>query len=352
MKQLKATFEFRGVGPPRSTRELIRRFDHIPRNSVTALLRKAGPFDARRDAYRFTNGDPGWPITEEDARALRERYQRHVDRLSVIGIAALRTALSGFTVSVPLAGTTALPVAAIDFVINRVSEDLRNQLLDKVISAFPGRYGRCGGMAFSGYDFFLAGWPVVSFDVKPSSGELRRYIWNRLLDSLEVNAATFFEWVMVLHILPVISKLASAALGAAAGGVIGGPLGAALGAFLAGKDDVLGVGGADDLLRRTREHWGRLRVRLDREAAWPIGLVYANSANPVDQHQVLAIGYEDRGNGTPLLTIWDNNDGARSRYLYLDMRGGELNAAGADHPLKGIICEEYAFKLPPASLRR
>lgn len=352
MKQLKAAFEFRRVGPPRSTRGLIGRFDHTPRNSVTALLRKAGPFDAGRDAYRFTNGAPGWPITEEDARALRERYQRHVDHLSVVGIAALRTALRGFTVSVPVAGTVALPVAAIDFVINKVTEDMRNQLLDKVISTIPGRYGRCGGMAFSGYDFFLAGWPVASFDVKPSSGELRRYIWDRLLDSLELNAATFFEWVMVLHILPVISRLASAALGAAAGGVIGGPVGAALGAFLAGKDDVLGLGGADDLLHRTREHWGRLRAQLDREAAWPIGLVYGDSGIPIDQHQVLAIGYEDRGNGTASLTIWDNNHGSRSDDLQLDLRGGELNVTGADHPLKGIICEEYSFKLPPASLRR
>ncbi len=207
-------------------------------------------------------------------------------------------------------------------------------------------------MAFSAYDFFLTGWPVASFDVKPSSGELRRYIWKRLLDSLELNAAVFFEWVMVLHILPVISRLASALLGVAAGGAIGGPLGAALGAFLVGKEGVLGLGGADDLLQKTREHWGRLRVRLDREAAWPVGLVYGDSAIPIDQHQVLAIGYEDRGTGTGGLKIWDNNHGSWFRYLQLDFRGRELNVAGADHPLKGIICEEYSFKLPPASLRR
>jgi hypothetical protein len=193
MKQLKAAFDFRRVGPPRSTRALAGRFDHQPRNSVSALLRRAGPFSAERDAYRFTNGDPGWPITEEDARILWERYQGQIDRLAVLGVGLLRTALSGFTVSVPLAGSTGLPVAAIDFVINEVSGELRNQLLDKVVSSFPGRYGRCGGMAFSGYDFFQAGWPVASFDVKPSSGELRAYIWNRLLDSLELNAGTFLN---------------------------------------------------------------------------------------------------------------------------------------------------------------
>lgn len=352
MKQLRAAFEFRNVGPPLLTTALIRRFDPSPRSSVMALLRQAGPFQAQRDGYRFRNSDnKGWPITEEDARVLREHYQHDIDRLSVVGIATLRAALNSFRFVVPLAGTTALPIAAVDFVINEVSEDLRNQLLDKVISTVPSRYGRCGGMAFSGYDFFLAGWPVSNFDVQPSSGELRQYIWNRLLDSLELNARTFFEWVMALHVLPVISALASAALGAAAGVVIGGPPGAALGALLAGKEDVLGLGGADDLLGRTRDHWNQLKARLDSDAAWPIGLVYADSTIPIDQHQVLAIGYQDRGDGTATLSVWDNNDGATSRRLELDLNNEELYVKGAEHPIKGIICEEYSFEMPPASLR-
>lgn len=355
MKQLKDAFKDafeqpRAGPPPYSTRRLINRFDHTPHNSVTALLRKAGPFEAERDGYLFTNG--GWPITEEDASVLRRRYQKHIDLLFGIGIAKLRTRLKEIAIPVPVVGLMWLPEEAIDFVTNKVSEDLRNQLLDKVISAFPGKYGRCGGMAFSAYDFFLIGWPVTSFNVKPASGTLRQYIWNRLLDSLELNAATFFEWLMILHILPVISTLASAALGAAIGNIIGFPLGPALGAFLAGKNDVLGLGGADDLLQKTRDHWGQLRMRLDREAAWPVGFVYGSTPNPIDQHQVLAIGYEDNGDGTAILKIWDNNHGAMWSIIRLDFRGSELNADGTSDPLKGIICEEYSFKMPPASLRR
>jgi len=320
-----------------------------------ALLRKAGPFN-NRDAYIFKNGDnDGWPITEEDAQVLRERYKRFVEPVSILGIGAVRTALTGLSFSVPLLGTMGLPVAAIDFVINEVTDDIRNQLLDKIVSGIPDRFGRCGGMAFSAYDFFLVGWPVDSFNVQPGSGGLRQYIWSRLLDSLEQNALTFLEWIMVLSILPVISRLASGALGAAAGSVIGGPLGAVVGAYVAGSGDMLRLGGTDAILVKTREHWGQLRARLDREAAWPIGFIYGENANPIKQHQVLAIGYGDRGDGTGSLKIWDNNDGKMSRKLDLDFRGDQL-FVNSDNPdlndIKGIICEEYTFKMPPVSLRR
>lgn len=355
MKQLKDAFEHRKVAPPRSVRDLMRRFDHAPRDSVAALLRKAGPFQVARDAYRFTN--KGWPITEEDARVLREHYQRFVEPISVIGIGLVRAALARLSFSVPLGGPVGLPAVAIDFVINKVTGDLRNQLLDKVIAQIPGSFGRCGGMAFSAFDFFLAGWPIDPSDQQPGEGDLRRYIWNRLLDSLEQNAHTFLEWVMVLHVLPVISRLASAALGAAAGAVIVPPLGAIVGAFVAGKADVLGLGGTGPILEKTREHWERLRAKLDREAAWPVGLVYGGDALPIGQHQVLALGYGDHGDNRGFLRIWDNNDGVSMpfRHLNLDLRGGQLFVDGGTAELndvKGILCEEYTFKLPPASLRR
>ncbi len=353
MKQLRDAFDHRGfVSVPHSTRELNGHFASTPHDSLTALLRKAGPFKAKRDGYVFTNS--GWPITEEDAQILRQRYQGLVDAVALIGIHTIREALAALSFSVPLVGTEGLPGAAIDLVLNQVTAPLRNQLTDSLVSGIPGHYGRCGGMAFSALDFFLVGWPISSFTIQPASGDLRQYIWNRLLDSLELNAATFLEWVMVLHILPTISQLASAALGAAVGTVIGGPLGAVVGGFLAGKDDVLGVGGAPALLGKTRDQWGQLRTALDREAAWPIGFIHGGTANPIDQHQVLATTYTDQGDGSPMLEIWDNNDGAASKDLTLHFQGDELVVDCTTDPslndIKGIIFEQYTFNMPPTSL--
>jgi hypothetical protein len=116
---------------------------------------------------------------------------------------------------------------------------------------------------------------------------------------------------------------------------------------------VLGVGGTDDLLSKTREHWTRLRTRLDHDAAWPIGFIYGGNASPIDQHQVLAIGYEDQGDGTARLIVWDNNDGRRQQSLNLDFRSDQLfvNSSKPElNDVKGIICEEYSFKMPPAYL--
>jgi hypothetical protein len=248
----------------------------------------------------------------------------------------------------------------VEFVIGRIAGDLRNKVFDLVGGQVPGQYGRCGGAAFSGLDFFLNGWPVSSFtDGEAHAGPLRDYIFTRLLDSLDANGSTFLQYVMVLSVIPAISTLASGALGAAAGSVVGGPLGAALGAFLAGKGDILGLGGARALKDPSRHQWERLHELLRHEAARPVGIVYGDSASPIDQHQIVATRSEDLGNGRARLTVWDNNLHRLSMpvawWMFLDFNGNELNVSSDQSgftDVKAIICEEYTSQTPPAILKR
>lgn len=325
-------------------------------DSLTALLRQAGPFIPARDAYNFSNNPEGFTL--EDAAVLRNIYQGVIDDVSLLGIEALRTTLNGFSFEVPVLGATGLPAVVIDYVVNQVTADIRNQLIDSIIASIPGTYGRCGGLAFSAFDFFLIGWPIdKTVTTPPGSGPLRDYIFTRLINSLQLNAATFLDWLMILDILPGISVAASAALGVAAGSLIGGAVGAALGGLLAGSKDVLNMGGAGPLLSRTRDHLTRLAQRIAFNAAWPIGFIHGSTGSPTDQHQVLALGFS-QSQQTVVLKIWDNNwDGlshASCRLLAIDLSGSEVMVYSTDQALtdiKGIICEDYSAAVPPQSLQ-
>ena len=348
-KSLRASVAYRRalISKP-SVRALSERFPHTPRGSLRALLSQAGPFRGGEDAFAFTN--KGWRITEEDARTLRERFQREVDAVKLVGLSALEASLSAIPIDVPVMPTFNLPAIVVAEVVRRVTDDLTNQLLDTVVAGFPGTFGRCGGMAFAGLDYFLVGRDVSDSDQQPASGPLRDYIWKRLLDSLDLNVTEFLEWVMQLHILPVISATASSVIGAAAGTVVAGPVGAAVGAFMAGKGDVIGLGGAKVLADRTGGELDKLRTQLRAGPGWPIGLIYDDSPFVWEQHQMLALSVQDIGDRRLTLTVWDNNDGRQETRWTVDVSGDELQVSSGgerDNRIKGIICEDYRPAVPP-----
>lgn len=208
-----------------------------------------------------------------------------------------------------------------------------------------------GGMAFAGYDFYQQGWPVDGFgpNIPAEDSALDEYIFDRLIDSLHLNVRTFLEWIMILHVMPKVDEIATAALLAAAGN-LAFPLGPAIGAFIGSKADIFDLGGPGPLLNKTKDEWQTIKAKLDEQAAWPIGLIFGNETSPFEQHQVLAIGYEDTGLGTATLKIWDNRDGNSPRDMVLDFRGDELVETGVKGVVKGIFHEEYTLQKPPQSL--
>ncbi|MDH5193167.1 MAG: hypothetical protein OEW32_05725 [Nitrospira sp.] len=209
-------------------------------------------------------------------------------------------------------------------------------------------------MAFAGYDFFLHGYPVDERlgTSPPVTGVLSDYIFDRLLDSLELNVVRFLDLVVTLHVLPILGKGATIALLAAAGSTAG-TIGTAIGALIGTQVDIFQLGGPGSALDETKREWPIIKNILDREAAVPVGYILGTSANPIDQHQVLAIGYKDVGNGVATLTVWDNNEANASRNLQLDFRGPELQVGNAHRGkvLKCIFAEKYSPRIPPASLK-
>jgi hypothetical protein len=326
-------------------------------DSTRALLIRMGPFDAAQDGFLFTNS---FQMTAVHATELVRMFRDEVIQPIIPGISSRYTEvladLSFDLLPFLPGGEVGLPDFVVSQVGARVSAELIAQLADLVIDPFGSDIGHCGGMAFAGYDLYQQGWPVHNLGtVPPTEGDVGDYIFARLIDSLELNARKFLRWVVELHMLPKLNVVADAALVAAAS-IISGSLGLAVSAWLATQGGVFHLGGPGSLLEWTRDEWTTLKARLDRQAAWPIGLVYGDTANPFDQHQVLAIGYDDIGSGLATLRIWNNNELRKPNTLQLDFTGNTLQVSGFTdpngHTIRGLFAESYTRSKPPSSLFR
>lgn len=337
---------------PVTIRELIAEFDPARRDSTIGLLIEMGPFVPARDAFRFSNS---FQVTVDQATDFVELLSDALVKEAIdVGASQYRTFLSALKIPVPLLPDVPLPLNLFNAVMDRVIVELTSRLADAFLDPFGKSFGRCGGMAFAGYDFYLHGWDVDGFgNVAPSEGDLGEYIYDRLLDSIRSNILRFLEWTTIVHVLPIVNEIATATLLAVAGSVAG-PVGAAIGALIGSRADIFDLGGPHALLEPTKKQWDNITRTLDAEAAVPIGLIFKDKPLLWDQHQVLAVGYIDDGVGRATLSIWDNKDGAAGQTLRLDFRGDVLAVTGGSSDnaqIAGIFREEYNRQRPPLSLK-
>ena len=336
---------------PVSVTALRAHFTPSPPTSARALLIRMGPFDPAQDGFPFTNNfQTSTAQGVELARMFRDEVIEAVTPGVIKRYTKVMSDLSFDALPGIPGGEVGLPDLVVSQVGLRVGTELTAQIIDLRIDPFlPG--ARCGGMAFAGYDFYLLGRPVGGFGSSPpNTGELGDYIFARLIDSLDLNAKKFLDWLVELHVLPGLNKVAKAVLVAEVG-TISGPVGALIADFVASQGSIFDLGGAGSLLARTKDEWTIIKRRLDEQAAWPIGLIYGDTKNPFDQHQVLATGYTDNGLGEATLRIWNSNELRVPDNIRLDFRGKRLQVSGFNdpngHTIRGIFAEEYTPKRPP-----
>src|SRR5262245_31205588 len=141
---------------PVSARELQQRFQPGGR-TLEALSIKLGPFLPHRDAFQFTNS---FTFTGDELDQIHQRYRLVID--SIVGtnlLQPIKDVLS--SLSVHVAGVRiGLPDLVIGTVVSDVQILLIKLLTDLIVDAAEFPAGRCGGMAFSGYDFYLLDWQV------------------------------------------------------------------------------------------------------------------------------------------------------------------------------------------------
>ena len=191
--------------------------------------------------------------------------------------------------------------------------------------------GLCGGMAYASLDYWHARAPLprgAHAGDQPMRGmlagmALRDFIWARLLNSLGQGGALnrTLEWSLLLNQIP-------------------SP-----------------IGGASALRNRTVLEWNRVKSSIDAGVPCPIGLVYTGR-NVWDQHQILVYGYEDAGNGTGTMYVYDSNfpkqygDTSHST-VALDFTGTSLAATSPSdfgNTLAGFFCTFYTPVPPPPGL--
>lgn len=186
--------------------------------------------------------------------------------------------------------------------------------------------GLCGGMAFAALDYYKYR-DSIPFPRKqghteypprsPAKGSrLRRYLVMRLIDSFRLNGLNFVLRMAIRH-LPQ---------------------------------------GERWLCHQTSQEIGRLKKRIDKHHAWPIGLI-GTTTNPFENHQVLAYDCENNGSTKATIAVYDMNcpnvDGDPTRRtIELKFGGGPLQASQS-YPenlcgeLRNIFCENYIRKIPP-----
>jgi hypothetical protein len=187
-------------------------------------------------------------------------------------------------------------------------------------------YGLCGGMVWAALDYYKRGW-VLPRGIGPedhpthdgaAGSMLRNYIWRRLLDSMQRRAArTMLLWSLTLRLVPSV--------------------------------------GAAWVLGQSRKEWRTLKEHLDADEPWPIGLV-GQARGSFVIHQVLALGYDDPGDGTGTLFVYDSCCPGAAHTIALDFHGSSLAADescaqhGDDTQWKGFFCDAYSPAVPPIAV--
>lgn len=191
--------------------------------------------------------------------------------------------------------------------------------------ALPEYYGLCGGMACAALDYYRvnkpmprgAGYNDVPTNDTPQGAALRSYLLRRQLESMALNFPKLLFWMGILHVdLP----------------------------FIQGD-------GPQWLLARSREEWAKLKNHLDGGSPWPL-MIIGSSTSPFHNHQVLAYGYEEQGEGKGVIYVYDMNCPDAETTIALDFTQSVLQAqescADANRgPLRGFFCNIYHPADPP-----
>jgi len=254
-------------------------------------------FDPKVNGFPFVNS---WDFDEVEREQFRSIIEQRLSRLREQGGAVF--------------GRFAAVLA------RRAIVPIRDRLEDGLEMG----YGLCGGMSYAALDFFRTGarppWDAdstgIQFGVQPASGtRLRGYLWKRQLRSFFKDLDRFLVWMIWLKFMPW-----------------GWPF----------------RGGPGWLTRASKAEWAKLKASIDAGNPIPLGLV-RDSVSVFDNHQVLAIGYDEEDEDHGTIYLYDPNCPGRQSTIRVGFVSTVLDAEEScpgPQPLRGFFCEEYEPEEP------
>ena len=249
-------------------------------------------FDPQVHGFPFVNS---WDFDDVEREQLRSIIEQRLSRLREQGGAVF--------------GRLAALVA------RRAVAPIRERLEDGLEMG----YGLCGGMSFAALDFFRTGieapWEAYAGQRPASGTRLRGYLWKRQLRSFFGDLDRFLIWMIWLKFMPW-----------------GWPF----------------HGGPGWLTRESQKEWGKLKASIDAGNPIPLGLV-RDSTSVFDNHQVLAIGYDEEDEDHGTIYLYDPNCPGQRSTIRVGFVSTVLEAEEScpgSQPLRGFFCEEYEPEEP------
>jgi len=253
-------------------------------------------FDSQMHGFAFVNR---WEFDEDERQQLHKAFAGYLKWGAIIGAAAFGPA-----------GVLLIPLGI-------------RGLRDMMESHLAPMYGLCGGMCFAALDFHKAGLPLPRGqhrDDRPAAGTgLHRYIWKRQLESLASDGARFLAWLIALNHIPKSWPFR---------------------------------GRTAWLLAQSKEEWKKLKASVDAGEPVPIGLV-RDTKNVYDNHQVLAIGYDEVDEAHGTIYVYDPNCPGKVSTISIEFGEQLLDGRETCHittPLRGFFCESYTFSDPAEAI--
>jgi len=252
--------------------------------------------------------------------------------------------------------------AAIDAVYNRLKPSyngaldlykVRKKLEQWVAKKVPDGYSLQNGLIFIALDYFYSRRfkSKIDLNIQTRTPQIHSYLRQRQKDHMDSNSHLLLSYMATANLIP--EKWLPEPL-------LIDPIKAEIKKLHEFKDVridlnlALTPGGKHWVYEDFLLNWEKLKNYIDAGRPWPIRVV-ANTLNPYKNKSVIVYGYEDTGNFSGKIFIYDVYCPNREHTINFKLNDSALTVSescrqsNCSNYLRGFFCENYSVASPPHS---